>query len=163
MSVETTWGESTVPRNVTISACIFDDTGRNHGVQNNPTYSCIVIQGLGANSSAPIEVSEESLPCKQINIIGNKFINVNNNYAISISAAQDILIKDNVFESSSKDTAEKYSRAILINGAMNLTIMGNTFPSMAGGSAEKAIVANNYKNLTGEDVEGVFPTNKDPN
>ena len=162
MSVETTWGESTVPRNVIISNCLFDDTGRSHGVESNLGYSCIVISGLGATNGKPVDVTKESLPCKEISIIGNKFINTNNNYTISITAAQDILIKDNVFEARPEDTEKKYGKAIHINGAMDVEITGNTYSVFAEGDVTKAIVALNYKNLKGSDVEGVFPESKDP-
>ena len=162
LSVETTWGESTVPRNVTIEGCLFDDTGRNYGVENNLTYSCIAIQGLGANSGKPIDVTEESLPCKDIRIIGNKFINVNNLYTISISAAQNIVIKNNVFEGRDDDTAKRFTRALNINGAMNIEISGNTYSKMMQDNFTKAIIARNYKNITGSDVEGILPKDKDP-
>lgn len=162
LSVETTWGESTVPRNVLVERCLFDDTGRNYNTESNTTYSCIAIQGLGANSSSTFEPSEDTLPCRDIRIIGNKFINQNNYYAISISAAQDIVVKDNVFEGNpAEDTERKFKRAIYIDGAMNIEISGNTFSDFTK-DVTKAVIGWNYKNLTGTDVEEVLPTNKDP-
>ena len=162
LSVETTWGESTVPRNVLVERCLFDDTGRNFNTESNTTYSCIAIQGLGANSSSTFAPSEDTLPCRDIRIIGNKFINQNNYYAISISAAQDIVVKDNVFEGNpAEDTEKKFRRAIYIDGAMNIEISGNTFSDFTK-DVTKAVIGWNYKNLTGTDVEEVLPTNKDP-
>ena len=162
LSVETTWGESTVPRNVLVERCLFDDTGRNYDTESNTTYSCIAIQGLGANSSSTFEPSEDTLPCRDIRIIGNKFINTNNNYAISVSAAQDIIIKDNIFEARPEDTERRYGRAVYIDGAMNIEISGNTYSVFAGGDVSKAVIGWNYKNLHGTDVDKVLPVNKDP-
>ncbi|MBE6646453.1 MAG: hypothetical protein E7611_02280 [Ruminococcaceae bacterium] len=162
LSVETSWGESTVPRNVNITGCLFDDTGRNFNTESNLTNACIAIQGLGANKATSLEVKDETLPCKDIQIIGNKFINTNNNYAISISAAQDIVILNNVFEARPEDTERRYGKAIYINGAMDLEIGGNTYSPFAKGDVTKAITALNYKNLTGADVKDVFPESKDP-
>jgi hypothetical protein len=168
LSVETTWGESTVPRNVVVQNCLFDDTGRGYGVDTNLTYSCIAIQGLGANGTgSTIVVSENTLPCRGIQIIGNKFINGNNNYHISVSAAQDITIRDNVFEAREDDTSKRYGKAINIQGAMNVEISGNTYSKFAVDSEgnldiTKAIVANNYDKLYGKDVEGKMPESKLP-
>lgn len=161
LSVETTWGESTVPKNILITGCLFDDTGRNYTRENNTTYSCIAIQGLGANST-DIEVSENTLPCKDIKIIGNKFTNVNNKHAVSVTAAQNILIQDNIFEARPEDTTRDFGKAIYINGVMNIKVIGNTYSEFAGGDVSKVITALNYKNLTGSDVEGVLPLDKDP-
>ncbi|MBP3375816.1 MAG: hypothetical protein J6L83_03535, partial [Clostridia bacterium] len=162
LSVETTWGESTVPRNVVVESCLFDDTGRLFGTDTNLTYACIAIQGLGANKATELAISEDTLPCRNIKVIGNKFMNVNNYYAISVSAAQDIVIKDNVFEGRAYDTAKQFTRAININGAMNIEISGNTYSKMMQDNFTKAVIALNYKNLTGSDVEGILPTDKDP-
>ena len=161
LSVETTWGESTVPKNILITACLFDDTGRSFDREMNPTYSCIAIQGLGANSTSTV-VSENTLPCKDIKIIGNKFINVNNKHAISISAAQNILIQNNVFEARDGAIDKNMGKSIYINGAMDVKVVGNTFPVAAGGDITKLITAVNYKNLNGADVEGKIAADKDP-
>lgn len=161
LSVETSWGESTVPRNVVVQGCLFDDTGRNYGTESNTTYSCVAIQGLGANKSSQLELSEETLPCRDIQIIGNKFINTNNNYAISVSAAQGIVIKDNIFEARPEDNERKFGRAVYIDGAMNITISGNTYSEFTK-DVSKAVIGWNYENLSGTDVEGILPDSKGP-
>ena len=132
------------------------------GTDTNLTYACIAIQGLGANKATELAISEDTLPCRNIKVIGNKFMNVNNYYAISVSAAQDIVIKDNVIEGRADDTAKQFTRAININGAMNIEISGNTYSKMMQDNFTKAVIALNYKNLTGSDVEGILPTDKDP-
>lgn len=168
LSVETTWGESTVPRNILVEGCLFDDTGRGFGTDTNLTYSPIAIQGLGAGGTgADVVVSENTLPCRKINIIGNKFINTVNNYCISISAAQDVVIRNNVFEARETDTEKRFCRAINIQGAMNIEVSGNTYSKFAvdeSGNVDvtKAIVANNYANLFGKDVEGKIDATKLP-
>lgn len=161
LSVETTWGESTVPRNVTVIGCLFDDTGRNQGRETNTTYSCIAIQGLGANSTT-IAVSDNTLPCSDIRIIGNKFINVNNRHAISVTAAKNILIQNNVFEARPEDNERTYGKAVYINGVMDIELSGNTYSSFARGDMERAVTALNYQGLTGTDVEGKLPEDKLP-
>ena len=70
LSVETTWGESTVPQNITVEGCLFDNTGCLTGLEANMTQCPIAIQGLG-NLSGSVEVSEDTLPCRDIRIIGN--------------------------------------------------------------------------------------------
>ena len=157
LSVETTWGESTVPRNVVVQNCLFDDTGRGYDTENNRTYSCIAIQGLGAGGTEDsIVVSPNTLPCRDIKIIGNKFINVNNNYCISVTAAQDIVIRDNVFGLSSEGSSGRLVRAVHISGAMNIELSGNTYSELAYDKdgnfiQEKAVIALNYQNIFGKD------------
>ncbi len=161
LSVETTWGESSVPQNILIQNCLFDSTGSSFGSEATLKYAPIAIEGLGELSSK-VEVSENTLPCKNIQIIGNKFINNSNNYCITISAAQGITIKDNVFTAREGDTEKKFGRAININGCMNITISGNTYSEITADDISKAIIANNYKGLTGSDVEGILPESKEP-
>lgn len=151
LSVETTWGESTVPQNITIEGCLFDNTGCLTGLEANMTQCPIAIQGLG-NLSGSVEVSEDTLPCRDIRIIGNKFINTNNNYCISMSAAQGITIKNNVFTARPDDTEKKYGRAIYIDGCANIDISGNTYSEIVKGDVTKAIIGYNYIGLKGSDV-----------
>ena len=152
LSVETTWGESTVPQNITIQGCLFDNTGCIQGYQNNLTQAPIAIQGLG-DLSGTVEISEDTLPCKNIRIVGNKFVNIQNNYCITMSAAQNISILNNVFVARPTDTADgKFGKAVYINGCANINISGNTFSEMAKGDVTKAVVGYNYIGLTGSDI-----------
>ena len=161
LSVETTWGESSVPQNILVQNCLFDSTASSFGSESTLKYAPIAIEGLGELSSK-VEVSENTLPCKNIQIIGNKFVNNSNNYCITISAAQGITIKDNVFTAREGDTEKKFGRAINISGCMNINISGNTYSEFTADDLTKAIIANNYKGLTGSDVEGILPESKDP-
>ena len=158
LSVETTWGESSVPQNVLIESCLFDNTSGSYGSESSLKNAPIAIEGLGELSGS-VEVSKDTLPCKNIRIIGNKFTNITNNYCITMSAAQDIVIKNNVFCSREGDNSKKYIRAININGCMGIETSGNTYSEFTGSDISKAIIARNYKNLTGSDVQDVFPVN----
>ena len=101
----------------------------------------------------PITAAEGYLPCKNIKIIGNKFINTSGTYAISIKATQGITIKDNVFEKRPDDTIDgKYCKAVYLNGCANINISDNTFSEIAQGDVTKAVVGVNYVNLYGTDI-----------
>ena len=161
LSVETTWGESSVPQNVLIQGCLFDKTSGSFGSESTMKYAPIAIEGLGELSDKVI-VSENTLPCKNITIIGNKFVNNQNNYCITMSAAQGITIRDNVFSARPDDTAKKFGRAIYIKGCMNVEISGNTYSEFAvdaegNPDVTKAILAVNYKGLSGIDVVNKIP------
>ncbi len=152
LSVETTWGESTVPQNILIQSCLFDNTGCLEGKETNMTLAPIAIQGLGDLSNS-VEITKETLPCKNVQIIGNKFINTNNNYCITMSAAQNITIRDNVFTARPEDTDRKFGRAIYINGCMGINISGNHYESeFFKDDITEAVIGWNYKELSGTDV-----------
>ncbi len=158
MSIETTWGESTVPKNITIEGCLFDNTGLTYDKHDDLKQSAIAIQGLGDLSGDLKEVSEYTLPSRNINIIGNKFTNTNNNYCISMSAAQGITIKDNIFEMRKADVELEAGKAIHIDGCMNIEVGGNTYRNNET-SVILLIDASKYSNLHGSDVEGKISTN----
>ena len=159
LSVETSWGESSVPQNVLIQGCLFDKTSSNFGSESTMKYAPIAIEGLG-ELSKNITVSEDTIPCREITITGNKFINNTNNYCITASAAQGVYIMNNVFEARPNDTEKRFGKAIYINGCMNVNISGNTYSQFANGDITKAIVAVNYKGLTGSDIGDKFPVDK---
>lgn len=163
MSVESTWGESSVAQNITITKCLFDGTSQTFNSDNNTKYAAIAIEGLGSGGiGKEVTVSEDSIPCKNITISGNVFRNVPNNYYVTVSAARGVTISDNIFETRSTETAKKIGKAIYINGCMNVNISGNTYSKFANGDMTKVIVGNNYKGLKGTDVEGVFEKDKLP-
>ena len=70
-----------------------------------------------------------------------------------------------MFTSREGDTAKKYGRAIYIKGCMNIEISGNTYSEFAvdaNGDLDitKAIVALEYRGLTGSDIGTAFPKDK---
>ncbi len=159
LSIETVWGESTVAKNITIKDCLFDHTGFSYNTSASRTICPISIQGLGDLSGNLKNISENTLPCKNIKIIGNKFKNTDNEFMISISAAQDVTIKDNVFEGRERSTKYEVIKAIYIDGCMNIDISGNTFffDGINDTDTRKFIVGWNYKGLSGSDVQDVLP------
>ena len=161
MSVESTWGESSVPCNIQVTKCLFDGTSQTLNQESNTKYSAIAVEGLGSGG-ATVTVSEDTLPSKNISITNNVFRNVSNNYYVTVSAAQNVDIIGNIFEAREGETAKRVGKAILINGCMDVTISDNSYSSFAKGDVTKVVVANNYKNLNGTDVDGVFEKDKEP-
>ncbi len=161
LSIETSWGESTVPKDITIENCWFDHTG-DINTKDDLHFCGVSLMGLG-DITGKVTVSERTLPARNINIIGNKFDGVNSNYVISISAAKDITIKDNVFILRDKLEDDKYDtpRVLFINGAMDIEVSGNTFENIGDQPLSKLMIGWNYKNLHGSDVDDVLPQDKD--
>lgn len=163
LSVESTWGESSVPNNVIVTKCLFDGTSSTFNYENNTKYAALAVEGLGSGGvGKEVFVSADTLPCKNITITDNVFKNVSNNYYITLSAAQGVTIANNVFEARSTDSAKKVGKAIYINGCMTVKVSDNTYSEFANGDMTKVIVGNNYQGLTGSDVEGVFEKDKFP-
>ena len=163
LSVETSWGESTVPRNITIESCLFDNTTHMQYYKNNATYAPIVIQGLGELSSKAT-VSEETLPCNNITINGCKFTNIAQTMAITVSAAKNVKIINNVFEPHTAAIGGSIGK-IVVNSCLNVEFSNNTYPSLAGGDITKVIAPYNYENIFGSDATDadgnpIFPDNK---
>lgn len=163
LSVESTWGESSVPNNVIVTKCLFDGTSSTFNYENNTKYAALAVEGLGSGGvGKEVFVSADTLPCKNITITDNVFKNVSNNYYITLSAAQGVTIANNVFEARSTDSAKKVGKAIYINGCMTVKVSDNTYSEFANGDMTKVIVGNNYQGLTGSDVEGVFEKDRFP-
>ncbi len=176
LSIETTWGESSVPKNINIEKCIFDNTGHTHGQQANKTYSPIALRGLGDLANPGKVINENNLPCENINIIGNKFINTNNVFVMTIFDSKNVKIKDNIIECRTTVDAngnrvldEKTGRAFYIERCINVEISGNKY--VCGDDLIKTgahIIAWDYKGLTGSDLYDAdgnrytnLPENKD--
>ncbi|MBP3375965.1 MAG: hypothetical protein J6L83_04305 [Clostridia bacterium] len=156
MSCECTWGESSVPRHVTVENCLFDGASRTENKEKDTKYAAIAVEGLGGKD-IKVKVNEDTLPARDITVRNNIFRNIRNNYYVTFSAVQDVRITGNVFETRMTDTEEKLGGAILVDGCMNVEISDNEYSSFASGDAAKVICANNYKNLFGSDVESVIP------
>ena len=161
MSVESTWGESSVPNNIKVTKCLFDGTSKTFNYESNTKYAALAVEGLGSGGvGKQVTVSEDTIPCKNITITDNVFKNVPNNYYVTVSAAQSVTINNNTFETRSTESSKRVGKSIYINGCMNVNISGNTYSSYAKGDMTKVIVVNNYMGLTGADVEGVFERDK---
>ena len=161
MSVESTWGESSVPCNISVTKCLFDGTSQTFKYENNTKYAAIAVEGLGSSSAGnSATLSSNSIPCRNITITDNVFRNVSNNYYITVSAAQGITISNNKFEARSTESASRVGKAIYINSCMNINISENTYSEFANGDMTKVIVGNNYVGLRGTDVDGVLEKDK---
>ncbi len=169
MAVETSWGESTVPKNITVTGCLFDNVACAWGNEASMDWAIpMAIHGLGGAISDGIDdLSEDALPCKNIRILNNKFTNVNQYYAIAVSAAQNVTISGNIFEGRTvldEETGERvealqFARAININSCINVTISDNTYLRFGDKEIKDVIVARNYKNLGGSDIENALDEN----
>ena len=161
-SNDLSWGESSVPRNLTVEGCRFDNTGRGHeyGKGTGLEYSQLSLNAEGGGTCAGKEISENNLTGENIKLIGNKFINTNTPYAVAILDSINVEIKDNVIECRTtvdengkrvEDT--KNGRAIFLERCMNVTVSGNTF-IYGGDKVEKGthIIAWDYRNLNGTDL-----------
>ena len=107
-------------------------------------------------------MTTETIPCKNITITNNVFRNVQNNYYVTVQAAQNITISNNTFETRDTENAKRIGKAIYINGCMNVTVSDNTYSRYANGDVTKVVIGNNYIGLSGSDVEGVLPKDKIP-
>lgn len=160
LAAEGIWGESTVSKNITIEGCLFDNTSHTYTAHIVPEHSPILIQGLGAAINPYKKIAENNLPCENIKIIGNKFINTNNNQVMTITDAQNVDIKNNIIEcrtvadsDGNRIPDEENGKAIYIQRCINIDISGNTFECCKDKLSKGThIVAWDYKNLTGTDL-----------
>ena len=142
------WGESGVSENITVTRNLIDHTGffTKYTTGNENRYSPISIEGLGSR------VDEDYLLYKNIAITHNVILNRRTEYAIYINSARDVIITDNSFgDYAEGESDEHFSRAIHINGAMNIEISRNTYSSL-GLTVQDYIIAEHNKNIFGTDV-----------
>ena len=148
------WGESGVSENLTVARNVMDHTGyfTKYTKGNENRYSPISIEGLGSR------VDEDYLLYKNIQIIDNVILNRRTEYAIYVNSARDIVIRGNSFgDYAEGESEEHFSRAIHINGAMNIEISDNTYSSMSL-TIQDYVIAEHNKNIFGTDV--VFDGNQ---
>ena len=153
MSCECTWGESSVPCHGKILNCLFDGASRTLNQDKNSKYAAIAVEGLG-NGEADVVVSADALPAKDITVEGNVFRNIRNDYCVTFSAVQGVMVRNNVFEKRSREECDNIPGAILVKGCMTIDVSDNKFAT----DVNKAVVAKNYKDLKGTDVENILPS-----
>ena len=151
MSCECTWGESSVPRHVKVTKCLFDGASKTLNKDKDTKYAAIAVEGLG-NGEADVVVSEDALPAKDITVENNVFRNIRNDYCVTFSAVQGVAVRNNVFEARSREDSENIPGEIYVKGCMSVDISDNSYST----DAKEAIVVRNYKALGGSDVEGLF-------
>lgn len=143
---EVEWGESTIAKDITISHCLFDNTGR---FNNNPDikmYAPVIIQSLCKY------VGPNSLLHSNIVIDHNKFMNCQNKRAIYVNSVRDVKITDNVFCPIENESEDNLGISIDIETAMNVEISGNTYSQNAKTPLD-AISITNACGIYGKDVE----------
>ena len=145
LSVEFVWGESSVSQDVKVTNCLFDNVGFINKGFANKTLAPVAIKGLSST------VSEEALLYKNILIEGNKFINNQNNYAVTVNSAQNVKIANNVFDEAVGEDKDHPHLVIDVETAMNIEISDNTYSKYLE-SASQGVTAKNYKNVFGTDI-----------
>lgn len=158
MSAEPSWGESSVPCHIRVSRCLFDKTSQLSERESNPKFAAIAVQGLGEDEMK-ITLKQGYIPSRDITIEKNVFRNVPNNFYITASAVDGLIIKDNVFEDRADESGDNIGKAIYLNGCMNIKVSGNRYSSFALGDISKVVIADEYLNLYGSDVDGMLPKN----
>ena len=128
------YGESGVTENLKIYNNLIDHTC--FGLSNNGLYKHypITVSGLGGR-----ETSEEYMLQKNIEIVGNKFVNRTplparpagdedmHEYAIYLATVKGVLIADNDFGIVEGESEENPARAVRIEHAIGVEIRGNTY------------------------------------
>ena len=147
ITVEPSWGESTVARDINIDSCLFDHTGIIYDDFANPVRACIHFAG-------PSKVaSRDTLPIKNVTINKCKFTNNELWHAITINSAQNVKITNNVFDRVVDDWHDVKERAITLNTCMDIEISGNTYNlDTYKGDLRNIISGENYKEIHGTDV-----------
>ena len=157
MSAEPTWGESSVPCHIRVSRCLFDRTSQLSEREANPKFAAVAVQGLG-EEEMKITLKQGYIPSRDIIIEKNIFRNIPNNFCVTASAVDGLEIKDNIFEISRGDSESKDRGAIMLRGCMNIDVSDNIY-QCADGNSFKRIIAENYIDLHGNDVDESCPRN----
>ncbi len=148
---ETNWGEGTVPRNVVISNCLFDNNCLFYTKKYTSGYSTISIQGLGGAGGIYENVPlQETFACSNITIHHNKFVNTPTKYIMDAYGARDIIISENIFEEREGDGQLMY-----LNSCLNVTFKDNTYSERFVSYIEKnqigrLFMAGNFKGFVFE-------------
>ena len=143
---EVEWGESTIAKDITISHCLFDNTGRFNNKPDIKMYAPVIIQSLCKY------IGPNSLLHSNIVIDHNKFMNCQNRRAIYVNSVRDVKITDNVFCPIENESTDNLGISIDVETAMNVEISGNTFSPNAKAPLD-AICITNACGVYGKDVE----------
>ncbi len=148
---ETNWGEGTVPRDVVISNCLFDNNCVFFDGDYKSGYSTISIQGLGGAGGIYENVPlQDTFACSNITIHHNKFVNTPSKYILDAYGARDITISENIFEEREGNGLLMY-----LNSCLNVTLKDNTYSERFDSYIEKnqigrLFTAGNFKGLVFE-------------
>ncbi|MBE6647646.1 MAG: hypothetical protein E7611_08450 [Ruminococcaceae bacterium] len=143
---EVDWGESTIAKDITISHCLFANTGRFNNMPDIKMYAPVIIQSLCKY------VGPNSLLHSNIVIDHNKFMNCQNKRAIYVNSVRDVKITDNVFCPIENESEDNLGISIDVETAMNVEISGNTYSPNVKTPLD-AISVTNACGIYGKDVE----------
>ena len=145
MSIEPTWGESTVSINIIVRNTLFDSTGfRSDSFDSDPTLAPIAISTLTTYGNH----ATDSLRAENIVIEGNEFRNYGHSYGIYVNGAKDVHILNNVFKPLNASTQTKYVEIIT---AADIEISGN---KDANGNSITINQADDAAYIHGDNVKG---------
>jgi len=157
--VEPEWGESSVAKNILIERCLFDNVGFHFQSYDDPLRACILIEGTSS------VVSENTLPIENITITGCKFTNNKQRIAIRVNSAQNVIIKNNVFDALDFEISDAQKGiAVLLDTCMNVDISDNTYnyAHYDEDNIRSVITGYNFANIHGTDVTNEDGTPKLP-
>ena len=143
---EVDWNESTIAKDITISHCLFDNTGRFNNKPDIKMYAPVIIQSLCKY------IGPNSLLHSNIVIDHNKFMNCQNKRAIYVNSVRNVKITDNVFCPIENESEDNLGISIDIETAMNVEISRNTYSPNAKTPLD-AISITNACGIYGKDVE----------
>ena len=147
---EPSWGESTIPRNITVEKCIIDGTGYTDQAWSDPTAAPVYISGLATYGEANIH----KIVANNIVIDGCHITNYGHQYGIYINGAQNVTITNNIFDPLN---ASDPGHFVDITTAVNVNLSGNKYRDASGKlSTISGVEAEDYANIYGSDVDGLF-------
>lgn len=147
ITVEPSWGESTVARDINVERCLFDHCGILYDGFYDIHRAAIHIDG-------PSKIaSRDTLPIKNLTFDSNKFTNNEQWYAITINSAQNVKITNNTFDRVVDNWDDVKDTAVLLNTCMDIELSGNTYNlDSYKGDIRNIVYGENYKNIYGTDV-----------
>ena len=152
---EPEWGESTIPRNILVENCLFNETGYAGESWDLPKNSPVYITGLSTYGEANIN----KIVANNITIKGCEIKNYGHQYGVCIDGAQNINIIDNIFDPLDASDPGNF---VKITTAVNVNISGNKYRDSEGNlSTISGIDADDYAGIRGSDVEGLFKADCD--
>ena len=143
-SAEPSWGESSVPQNVTIEKCLFDHTGYTNEDYGNRRYTPISVYGQGTL------LDRDALLYRDLSVRECKFKNIYTEVFVYINAAQKVTIENNIFERSENSPYKDSPLILDVTLAADVTFKGNTYPCDA--KAEDRVTGQRYQNVSFEGV-----------
>ncbi len=147
ITVEPSWAESTVARDINVERCLFDHCGILYDGFYDIHRAAIHIDG-------PSKIaSRDTLPIKNLRFDSNKFTNNEQWYAITINSAQNVKITNNTFDRVVDEWDEVKDTAVLLNTCMDIELSGNTYNlDSYKGDIRNIVYGKNFKNVYGTDV-----------